>query len=420
MVGSQTAVVPGEVKAFMGTKSVEGERRLQLEQRPIARPGMTATSAVVPGGFERSTMKQPLENTKEFKELEGQPWQPLSDVAGPHERAVYFATNRQPTDPAKQSGKSPDVPTFGSDLADRVLLGKCTVNFPIRHHHKGDLATPGWWDHADPEQFFLINALELLAADQLTQQFGDHDVLLFIHGFDNSFADAVLRAGQLQYDTDFPGSAIAFCWPSDGSASTESYKHDVEKAEKSVRPLADVLELLTKSAAAANATKPAKVHVIAHSLGNRLFLAALHDLNRRGVWTSDRRYLGQVVLAAPDVGAARFNNLVGYAAQAAERLTYYYCRADKALIISQSINSYEPVGLYPYFETGLDTINADGVGTDFISHSYYGSSPKVLADLNLLFCLDYGPEQRMPPLSTHSKVYGHDHWSFLPVVVKEQ
>ncbi len=160
--------------------------------------------------------------------------------------------------------------------------------------------------------------------------------------------------------------------------------------------------------------------MIAHSLGNRLFLAALHDLAQRGVWKPGQKYLGQVVLAAPDVGAARFNNVLGYATSAAERLTYYYCRSDKALVVSQSINSYEPVGLYPYFDSSLDTINADGVGTDFISHSYYSSSPRVLADLHLLLCSSFAPAKRMPPLSSHSTVYGHEHWSFLPVVIEEQ
>ena len=55
--------------------------------------------------------------------------------------------------------------------------------------------------------------------------------------------------------------------------------------------------------------------MIAHSMGNRVFLGALHDLVQRGVWKAGEKYLGQVVLAAPDVGAARFNNVLGYASE---------------------------------------------------------------------------------------------------------
>ncbi len=93
-----------------------------------------------------------------------------------------------------------------------------------------------------------MNGIQQLTAAELSKEFGTHDILLFVHGYSNTFEDAVLRAGQLQYDVDFPGSAIAFCWPADGSLSPDAYKLDVQNAEKSIRPLADVLEMLTKSA----------------------------------------------------------------------------------------------------------------------------------------------------------------------------
>ena len=421
LVGPEASMAPRTSKAYVAGRSLDKAPQLQLNQQPTGPPAVETKPAVVPGGFERATVENPAAKTpiavtarqSELTGLAGQPWQPLSKVAAGHEREVYFATNRKPIAPAAAGEKL----KFGSELADGVVYGKCTVNFPVRHA-PGELPTPSWWNSADPEQYFLVEAVDRLTADQLGHELSEHDILLFVHGYSNTFEDAVLRAGQLQYDTEFPGNAVAFSWPADGSLSPDAYKADALNAEKSARPLADFLEMLTKSADASS--PPAKVHVIAHSMGNRVFLAALHDLVQRGVWKEGEKHLGQVVLAAPDVGAARFNNVVGYAIGAAQRLTYYYCRTDRALTVSQSINYWEPVGLYPYFEIGLDTINADGVGTDFISHSYYGSSPRVLADLHLVFCSSYAPSKRMPPLSSHSTVYGHDHWSFLPVVIQEE
>ncbi|HWA98812.1 MAG TPA: alpha/beta hydrolase, partial [Pirellulales bacterium] len=235
--------------------------------------------------------------------------------------------------------------------------------------------------------------------------------------FDTTFDYAVLRAAQLQYDTDFPGPAVAFSWPSAGAVS--DYKGDVGRALQSTAALGDVIDFLSSGPRSPSLGK-ARLHVIAHSLGNRVLLEALHGLVERGTWKSGEKHLGQVVLAAPDVGAARFNNLLTFALGAAERVTYYYCRTDGALAASQQMNFYEPVGLYPYFENGLDTINADGVGTDFMRHSYYGSSAQVLSDLHLLICERYTPDRRMPPLTTHSRLYGHDHWSFLPVTIREE
>jgi len=341
----------------------------------------------------------------------------LSEVATREERTVYFATNRREV----QNDETPDIEAwtrFGIENSEELTLGRCTVNFPVRHHKRGGLEIVSLFERADPERHFLVEALRQLSKEEFSESVQKDDLLLFVHGFNNTFSDAILRAGQLHYDSEFPGIVLAFSWPSLGSATTEDYKKDTDKAEKSVRALADLLENLTD--VAATSTPPKKVHVMAHSLGNRLLLAAIHDLARRDVWKPGQRSLGQIVLAAPDVGALRFNNIVGYAVKSAERVSYYYCRSDLALKISQTINNYEPVGLYPFFMDGLDTINADGVDTSFIGHGYYGSSPKVLADFNLLFRYNDGPSQRRPPLSTHARVYDHDHWSFLAIKIREQ
>jgi esterase/lipase superfamily enzyme len=43
------------------------------------------------------------------------------------------------------------------------------------------------------------------------------EALVFIHGFNNSFEDALRRAGQLAYDLRFDGPVFAFSWSSEGS-----------------------------------------------------------------------------------------------------------------------------------------------------------------------------------------------------------
>jgi esterase/lipase superfamily enzyme len=407
-----------DVKASMTEVAGElGHRGIELGEIPRPRTEAVRSTTGVQGGFDRSLIEAAPEKNAELTGLSGQPWQPLSSVAGHEQRQVYFATNRAEAVAQTTKNVASRI-TFDNTVSETLTLGVCTVNFPVRAHKKGDLTVANWWQAADPDKYFLIDAIDKLQAADLLGEFEEEDVLLYVHGFNTPFDYAVLRAGQLQYDADFPGRAIAFSWPSQGSMS--EYKTDVANAESSVRALADLIEMIARPKASADGAKAGKLHVIAHSLGNRLFLGALHDLATRDVWKPEEKYLGQVVLAAPDVGAARFNNVLGYAIAAADQVTYYYCRTDFALVASQQTNFYEPVGLYPYFSPGLDTINADGVGTGFLSHSYYGSSPKVLADLNLLLCSFYEPPQRMPPLAVHNRVYGHDHWSFLPVQIKEQ
>lgn len=245
---------------------------------------------------------------------------------------------------------------------------------------------------------------------------GDDDVLLFVHGFANRFEDGVMCTAQLAADVDFGGRAIAFCWPSIGDVSQAAYATDAAVAQESIDDLADLLD---KLAARRSGSKSGRVHLIAHSMGNKIVLQAIYRLIDTGRWQPGEKHLGQVVLAAPDVGAALFNNLLDHTLGASERVTYYYYSRDLALDVSQQVNRYEPVGKYPYFESGLDTINVDGSGTNFLGHSYYSSSIKVLVDLELLLKHGDGPDHRIPPLGAKSRVYGHDHWSFLPLSATE-
>jgi hypothetical protein len=113
-----------------------------------------------------------------------------------------------------------------------------------------------------------------------------------------------------------------------------------------------------------------------------------------------------------------FNNLIPYAIRSADRVTYYYCRQDVALAASQTTNYFEPVGLLPFFQHGIDTINADGTDTSSLYHGYYASSPKVLLDIQLMIEHRKAPAERMPPLASHSLILGHDHWSFTPLTAE--
>ncbi len=100
-------------------------------------------------------------------------------------------------------------------------------------------------------------------------------------------------------------------------------------------------------------------------------------------------------------------------------MTYYYCKRDSALLASQRLNNYEPVGLLPYFDVRLCTINADGMDTSFLGHNYFSSSKQVLLDLQLLFSMGLPPAERMPPLASRAEVFGHDYWSFTSLAVKQ-
>jgi esterase/lipase superfamily enzyme len=368
----------------------------------------------IPGGFQRelvppAALPNPTTpvNPQDVASLANRPWYPASAVASPNDRTVFFATNRKPFDTVPP-GQTP----FGADLALQVTYGSCVVNFPVQHHTIGNLEEPSWWEQRDPSKDFLVESTKTLSKEEFARGLGPHDILLFVHGFNNSFDDAVLRAAQLQYDLEFPGPAVAFSWPS--AASLNAYQIDTQKAADSAAALAETIRNLLDQTAAGPATggKPARLHIIAHSMGNRVLLNALYALYDSEYLKPDTRPLGQIVLAAPDVGAQMFNNLIPYATDFSQQVTYYYCQTDTALIASRQINLYEPVGLLPLFEPSVRTICADRMDTSFIGHGYFSSSPKVLLDMQLIFSSGLDPDHRMPPLASHSKIFGHPYWSF--------
>ena len=182
---------------------------------------------------------------------------------------VFFATNRKASVSQKPGER------FGYDHAPETVFGHVSVSIPVGHK-KGHLEKPGFFERRKIEDHFAIRSdLEVLKIGpfrgKLAEQFrgeAKSDLLVFIHGFNVSFEDALLRAAQLKYDLNFPGEMVLFTWPSRGSLL--SYLADLSSAELSGTPLAEFL--------AAIAEGPwRRVHLLAHSMGGRVSLGGLVD-----------------------------------------------------------------------------------------------------------------------------------------------
>lgn len=337
--------------------------------------------------------------------LEGQAWESLAKFEPKNKRTVLYATNRNVVTPSDLS-----VARFGKSAA-ALGYGKCAVNIPVETHTRGKLEVPGWWDQRDPEKHFLVESLELMDRESFRKGTSNDDVLLFIHGYNTNFEFSVLRTAQLVHDLRFPGQGLAFSWPSAGSLS--GYFHDETVAQASVPALVETLKALTVDTVA-NGVQPRKIHVIAHSMGNRVFLQAARQLELDRNKQPAEKCFGQVALAAPDVDGALFGALIPSLVRQSDHVTFYYCEADRALVASRTVHQDKPVGLGPCFAEGIDTINAEAVNTEMLGHGYYASAHELLVDLRLLILYKQLPDQRLPPLGNRTAVLGFPHWSFLP------
>lgn len=178
----------------------------------------------------------------------------------------------------------------------------------------GDLKNFSNWSSVSADRFKKIivgaaNAFPLIA-DPAQQEEQKH-VTIFIHGYNNDWADATANY-QLLHDALYTGAdalglIILFNWPSLGSPA--AYLSDREHARGSAADFADVLTslfdwLLVKQQDAINDPARAcraKVSIVAHSMGNYLLQEAMSI-----VWDRKNRPLlvslsNQTLMVAADV-----------------------------------------------------------------------------------------------------------------------
>jgi esterase/lipase superfamily enzyme len=167
-------------------------------------------------------------------------------------------------------------------------------------------------------------ACKVLVIDRLAAA-TEPEMLLFVHGFSNSFADAIRRVTSLAYDIGDQGVVGVWSWPSAGSQS--DYLWDDESVQWTRRNLRSYLKLL---AGVANLDR---VHLVAHSMGNRVLLDTLEPIDPT---TSGLvPLLDDIVFAAPDVVGDVFARSVPQFGALADRLTLYANDKDWALWFSE-------------------------------------------------------------------------------------
>lgn len=301
----------------------------------------------------------------------GGPPPPPPPEERPREITVFYATNRN------LQTVSATGPNYGGDRG-QLRYGVAKVAIPP-DHRAGAIESPRWYlleFRYDPEKHVTI----LSKVDRVKSAFfaemrahveadEKRQALVFVHGYNVSFDDALRRTAQITYDLGFKGAPVTFSWPSRGA--TAAYTIDENNADWSVPHLR---EFLNEFAAQSGAQK---LYVVAHSMGNRILARALDS-------AFPRIRLTQVILTAPDIDAAVFEQMAEAIRASAERVTLYASSNDRALIASKQVHGYRRAGEggdQVVVIDGVDTIDASLLDSDFLGHSYYGDHTSVLADI---------------------------------------
>jgi esterase/lipase superfamily enzyme len=310
---------------------------------------------------------------------------------------------------------------FGSHATD-LSYGSCQISVPRPENRQaGELNRPVsvWILEApeNPEKHFVLQKVQEHADkdafyQSLSSQLAkstDGVSLLFIHGYNVSFEDAIFRTAQLAVDLKFPGAPITFSWPS--SADPLKYTFDEQNAEASIPALREVLEdLATRSGAR-------RIHIIAHSMGNRVLAGAMRSMPV-GVRETNKQMFREVVLAAPDIDSRVFTDqILPHINENAQHCTLYASNRDRALLMSRYFHNYQRLGETEpelIVASGMDTIDASLVDTSLLGHSYIGDVQSIVSDLRDLVVLGMRPKERggLETLLMGSMMY----WTIKPLV----
>lgn len=316
---------------------------------------------------------------------------------------VFFGSSRN-----EVQGKS--YVSFGYERPDKLTLGRTIVTVP-KGRKPGEIPRPttlewlrGVPAEGLPSQHFTIpkNGVKIYSSEDAflaeakkhIAEAGDSKdhAFIYVHGFAVTFENAMYRAAQISYDLGANGkpfgTAFVYTWPSKGSILPTAYVYDGDSAEYAVPHFRKFVELVSQKAGVKN------LHVIAHSMGNRVLMRALDEAVREG----SPAWINQVILAAPDVDKQAFERLAKNIAGAARGLTLYASQQDNALRISRTIRGSgappragevaPPAG--PAIVTGIDTLDISALSTayflpDLDSHDKYADSPEMLNDIGKIF-----------------------------------
>lgn len=204
-------------------------------------------------------------------------------------------------------------------------------------------------------------------------------VMVFVHGFNNRFEDAVYRFAQIVHDSGADVVPVLFTWPSRGSLF--AYGYDRESATYSRNALEALLQGLARDPAVG------EVSLLAHSMGNWVALEALTQMAVRNRGIPPK--IANVMLASPDVDADVFGTQIAEMGSRRPKFTLFVSQDDRALAVSRRVwGNKDRLGavdpdVEPYkseFEQERITVlNLTKLRTgDRLNHGKFAESPEVV------------------------------------------
>src|SRR5438067_1362900 len=295
-------------------------------------------------------------------------------VTGYNHLSVYFATTRE-----YDASATPDRAfTKTGTKKEWIFYGTAEVGVPLPH-------SEGTQKGINVETIHLPkgdrqHAVRALTAAETTNP--HRPLIVFVHGFNNTFETTAERAALYAHDLqpDVSSKAAIFSWPS--KESLFGYQHDEDAVLVSQDRARQVVEILRTHDSAS------PVLLIGHSMGCRVLTFALRDIeliaSKGKTPKLGHPEFAQLVLIEPDVNAEYFRINIQRLRAVCGHVTVYASNHDNALRFSNFLHGDTREG-----ELGtqgllkkIDVIDASAAKTDWVGHAYDG--PQLSEDIRAL------------------------------------
>jgi len=227
------------------------------------------------------------------------------------------------------------------------------------------------------------------------------EVFIYVHGYNNSFKDAALVSAELWHFLGRIGVPMIYTWPA-GYPGLFGYTYDRESSEFTIYHLRETLSFL------ASFPEVEKIHLIAHSRGTGVAIAAVRELTisarATGIDPKAKFKIHNLVLVAPDLDVqVAVQRIAGDKLDySVNRFTIYTSSADAAIGVAEWLFSSPrgrvgTIGMEDMSEVlkaalefspkSVKHINyspAPNSPTGSYGHSYFRTAPTVSSDLVLM------------------------------------
>lgn len=299
------------------------------------------------------------------------------DVPGATQVPILVATTRAPSD-------NPGI-LYSGERGPQIDLNEIVVSIPPDGNREiGEVQWPRKLP-PDPAKDFAtlsVSAIpDVKAAEAwfLKHRTPNRRLLVFVHGFNNRYEDAVYRFAQIAHDSRMEATPMLFTWPSRGSLF--AYGYDKESTNYSRTALERVLK------AAADHPQVGEVTVLAHSMGTWLTVEALRQMAIRNGGVPKK--IENVILAAPDLDVDVFRQQLADMGPNRPEFTVFVSDDDRALQVSRRISgNVDRLGAIDISDARYqELLENEGItvfdltalrGGDRLNHSKFAQSPEVV------------------------------------------